>query len=182
MTVACFFYPWFPDTVVKRKPVPTPPATRDALEAYQRALPLVPGSEDDCCARLQSHADVADRSSAGEWLDFLCALGLAQETETGFVRTRDDPESVDLATNFRAGVVLADEVLDVLETVDGGQTADDLFDAVREDVPRWERQKRDDWQAVWRARTHRLCEWAVLLGLTEKRSDGYVRSDGEGRP
>lgn len=162
---------------MKRKPVPTPPATLDDVEAYRRALPLVPGSEDDCCARLQERADVPDRSSAGEWLEFLCALGLARETETGFVRTRDDLDQTTLAANLRSGVVLADDVLDELAAVDSPRSADAVFEAVRDRVPRWEQRKRDDWTDLWRERTERLCEWAVRLGLATEREDGYVLVD-----
>lgn len=159
---------------MKRKPVPAPPASRDRLDEVRRALPLVPGSEDDCCARLQSRADVPDRSAAGEWLEFLCALGLARETQSGFVRTREDLDADELAQNFRSGVVLADEALALLADADEPEPVDAVFDAVRSSVPRWEQRKRDNWQAVWRDRTGRLLDWAVLLGLATETDGGYT--------
>lgn len=113
-----------------------------------------------------------DRSTAGEWLEFLCALGLARETRSGFVRTRDDLDTTDLAANFRDGVVLADEVVSVLADADGPLTVDAVFEQVHDRVPRWEQRKRDDWQDVWRDQVARRLGWAVLLDLAQETDDG----------
>lgn len=158
---------------MKRKPVPEPPATLVDVEDYRRALPLVPGSEGDCCRRLMERADAPDRSTSGEWLEFLCAIGLARETETGFVRTREDIDRAGLAESFRSGVVLADEVIEAVDDADEPLSMDDVFDRVRDGVPQWERMKRDDWQDFWRDQVERRLEWAVLLGFVEKQDGGY---------
>lgn len=65
---------------MRLKPVPEPPDSLDDLRAFQRAVPLVPGSTDDCCARLRERRGLSDRQTANDWLAFLRALGLARET------------------------------------------------------------------------------------------------------
>lgn len=157
---------------MKRKPVPPAPESLDSLAAHRRALPLVPGSEDDCCARLMERAGAPDRSTAGEWLEFLCAIGLARETETGFVKTRNDLDTAALASNFLDGIVLTDDIVTTLD--DTPQTAESVYESVADGVPRWERQKRDDWQDVWRDHVERRLDWAVLLDLAEETPDGYT--------
>lgn len=158
---------------MKRKPVPEPPERLDDVEEYRRALPLVPGTEDDCCRRLMDRAAVPDRSTSGEWLEFLCALGLARETGGGFVRTRDDVDHDALAENFRAGVVLADEVVETIESADQPLSPEAVFDRVMEQVPKWEQRKRDDWQDFWLEQVTRRLRWAGLLGLVEEHGGVY---------
>lgn len=119
-----------------------------------------------------ARADVADRSSAGEWLEFLCALGLARETSAGFVRTREDLDRERLGENFRDGVVLAADALDAVAAVDRATSTDAVFERVRDAVPAWERRKRDDWEAFWRDQVERRLEWAILLGLLERTNGG----------
>lgn len=158
---------------MKRKPVPEPPAALADVEDYRRALPLVPGTEDDCCRRLMERAGVPDRSTSGEWLEFLCALGLARETGGGFVRTRDDLDHDALAENFRSGVVLADDVVEAVSAADEPLPPELVFDRVKGGVPQWEQQKRDDWQDFWLEQVARRLEWAALFGLVEEHDGGY---------
>lgn len=118
-------------------------------------------------------AGAPDRATSGEWLEFLCALGLARETDGGFVRTGDDLDHDTLAENFRRGVVLADEVVEAVETDDHPLSVDEVFDVVREGVPRWEQQKRDDWQDFWRDQVERRLAWAALFGFVEEQEGAY---------
>lgn len=154
------------------KPVPAPPATLDGLAEARRAVPLVPGTETDCCARLQSRLDLGARDEARRWLTFLRALGLAEETERGFVRTDREVERDALAAAFRERVFGAREVLAAIEG--GAATPEEVFEAVADAVPRWERAKGTDWREDWGERVERLLGWAVLFGLAERDGRRYV--------
>jgi len=158
---------------VRFKRVPDPPASLDALSDYRRAVPLVPGSEDDCCARLQRRTDVATRDAARTWLTFLRALELVAKTDDGYARTRKDANPDALAEAFRERVFGAREVLSALD--DGPADADEAFEAVRPAVPQWERHRNPEtWETEWRERVERLLAWAELLGLAERTADGYA--------
>ncbi|MCD2204717.1 hypothetical protein [Halobacterium sp. KA-6] len=161
-------------TGMQRKPVPPAPASLARVREVRDAVPLVPEPEDDCCRRLVERADVHDRGEASAWLVFLSALGAVEETDLGYARVRDDIDHDALAANFREHVFLAPEVLDALG--DDPQPPDEIFEAVRERVPRWERTKRQDWEGFWTERVERRLDWAVLLGLAE-RTDGEYRAD-----
>ena len=164
---------------MQRKPVPPAPESLDALEAVRGAVPLVPQPEDDCCQRVVSRTDVPDRGTASAWLVFLAALGLATETDGTYARTTtgadlDAPDSGrdELAEAFESGVFLAADVVDALG--DDPQSPEDVFEQVRERVPRWERAKRENWEAFWTERVERRLDWAVLFGLAERTQDGFV--------
>lgn len=156
------------------KPLPDTPASLDDVAAAQRALPLVPGSEDDCCARLMRRRDLPSRDVARTWLTFLRALGLAVETDAGFTRTNRDPTPENLRESFVDGVYSAEEVLSVLRAADGPRTTEEVFGAIRDTVPNWERHKVRTWEADWRERIANLLGWLVLLDLAEKREVGFV--------
>jgi hypothetical protein len=156
---------------VRFKPVPEPPASLARLSDARRAVPLVPGTEADCCARLVDRLAVA-REDARAWLTFMRALELVERTDAGFLRTDRDPEGEAVRTAFRERVFGAREVLDALG--DGEPTgAEAAFEAVAATVPDWERARRGDWRAFWRERTDRLLGWAVLLGLARRHGDGF---------
>lgn len=157
----------------KTKVLPKPPASLDRLEEVRSAVPLVPGSVDDCCTRLQGRAGVPSRDGAREWLTFLDALGLATEGDRGFSRTREDPDEATLAERFRERVFLVEDVLDALE--EDLQEADAVFEAVRDEVPQWERSRHTDWEGEWRERVYRILEWAALFGLAEREDLQYRR-------
>lgn len=159
---------------MKVKVVPPAPDDLDGLVRVRDALPLVPDAEESCCARLVRDAGVADEATAREWLPFLVALGLAEESERGYARVRDEVERDRLAERFREGVYAADEALALLAAADGPLDADAAFDRLRDRVPTWERERSADWEAVWRDRTARLLEWAALLGLAEETDDGFL--------
>jgi hypothetical protein len=164
---------------MRYKVAPAPPGDVDGLFEAQRAVPLVPESTDDCCARLQERLDLTARESAREWLGFLEALALATETDRGFERRRGDPDPSVLGERFRTHVFGARELCSALEGADGPLTVEDAFAAVRESVPTWERNRHEDWEAEWRDRVQALLEWAVLFGLADREGEGYVtRTDG----
>jgi hypothetical protein len=133
----------------------------------------VPGSVDDCCLALQRRGEVPDREAAQEWLPFLVALGLAGERDGDYYRKQVDPETEPLAERFREGVYGVSEVLDAL-AADGPLTAEAAFEATRDLVPRWERNRDPDWESTWRDRTRRCLEWGVELGLVRgDEADGF---------
>ena len=157
---------------MRYKVAPDPPADRDGLAGAQRAVPRVPSTEDDCCARLRDRLDLASRDAGREWLTFLDALGLATETDRGFRRTDRDPDDDAVAAAFRERVFGARELLDAIDG-DEGIAASAAFDALRPAVPTWERNRHDDWERVWTERTRHLLDWAVLFGLAERDGDRY---------
>ena len=119
------------------------PVDADLLAAVHGAIPLVPGSVDDCCARILDRTAVDSRSAAEDWLTFCRALELATETDRGYERRRRDP------------------------------TADAACEAARGTVPNWERNRHTDWEAVWTERTRRLLDWGVAFGRVERTDAGY---------
>ncbi|SFR93797.1 hypothetical protein SAMN05216559_1376 [Halomicrobium zhouii] len=147
------------------------------LRDVQAALPLVPGTVEDCCSRIRDRTGLPSRDVAREYLTFAQALGLAAEGDRGFHRTREDPSEDDLADRFLEHVFGAREVVDALD--EGSKTVAETFEAMRDVVPRWERDRHTDWEAEWLDRTERLLEWAVEFGLVERSEDGYRRVTDE---
>ena len=160
---------------MRRKPLPPPPDDLATVAAARDAVPLVPGSEDDCCARLARRLDLPGRDVAGRWLTLLEALGLVEEGARGFTRVRGVPiDRAALAEAFVAGVYGAREALAVLEAADGPLDAAAVAEATAEGAPGWERRKHgSDWPAVWRARTADLLGWLALLDLAVRVDGGY---------
>ncbi|WP_415381386.1 hypothetical protein [Halosimplex sp. TS25] len=155
---------------MRYKVVP-PVRDREFLERAQRAVPLVPGAVEDCCIRLVDETAAPSRDAARESLTFLQALELVEETPRGFRRRRVDVDDADLADAFERRVFGASELLDALRD-DGPVTADEAFEAMREHVPHWERDRHTDWEAEWRERTKRLLGWSVVFGLAARDDDG----------
>lgn len=161
---------------MKFKLVPDAPDSLEFVREVQRAVPLVPGTEDDCCARLMRRVGFQSRDVARTWLTFLRALELAEETESGFVRIRRDPDEDELAEAFRTRVYGVSTVLDVLSE-DDWVPEDTVFEAFSDRIPAWERYKNPTRvEAVWRERIENVLEWAVLLGLAERSDEGYRRT------
>ncbi|MFC5972719.1 hypothetical protein ACFPYI_15385 [Halomarina salina] len=168
------------------KVVPEPRSVSFLREATL-ALPLVPGSEDDCCARLMADADVASRDAAKEWLTFLRALGLVAESGGKYYQTRSDPSDADLARAFRERVHPVEDLLAVLDAAHEEEetplSSGEAYERVRERVPQWERSHRTDWEDVWRTRIDRALDWAVTFGLAAEVDEGYrPADDAEGDP
>ena len=158
---------------MKFKIVPAP-RSRGFIGEAQQALPLVPGSENDCCARLVDRTDLNVRDEAREWITFLRALGLAEETGSGYRRLRRDPAPDDLAAAFRERIFGAEAVLAVLDAADEPLDAEAVYERFREEVPNWERYRRADWDEEWHERVDRLLGWTVVFDLAE-RVDGAYR-------
>ena len=156
------------------KPVPPAPGEFAFVARVQRAVPLVPGTEDDCCARLVDRLDLSDRDAARTWLTFLRALDLAEETPSGYRRTDAEPTVEGCRAALLDRVFAADAVHDALAAA-GPLTADATFEAVRERVPTWERHRDTEWTAVWRERVERLLDWLVLLDAVERVDDNSDR-------
>ena len=157
---------------MKFKVVPEPRSPAFVREA-QRALPLVPGSENDCCSRLMDRTDLSARDAAREWITFLRALGLAEETSSGFRRLRRDPDSADFARAFRERIFGAETVLDILDTADEPLAVEAVFERFRHRVPNWERHRRSDWKGEWHERVRRLLDWAVVFDLAARDDERY---------
>ncbi|WP_318568510.1 hypothetical protein [Salinigranum marinum] len=158
------------------KLLPPAPETLDGVVEAQRAVPLVPGTEDDCCARLVRRLALPSRDVARTWLTFLRALGLAAERESGFVRLTREPTPGYLRAAFLDGVYGAREINDALgpRPVD----ADAVFERFEARVPEWERHKDPArWRDTWRERVDHLLDWLVLLDLAARESDGYVAAE-----
>ncbi len=159
------------------KLLPEPPESLDRVQEAQRAVPLVPGSEDDCCARLMRRVGFPARDVSRTWLTFLRALELARETDSGFVREGTDPTPAHLRDAFRRRVYGVSEVLASLDA-DEPRTVTEVFAAFEERVPAWETHRAaEDWRDVWLERIERILGWAVLLDLAEERDGGYVRAE-----
>jgi len=156
---------------VRYKIVP-PSRDRAFLADAQRAVPLVPGTVEDCCLRLVDETAAPSRDAAREYLTFLQALELVAETDRGFERRRVDADEVDLADAFERRVFGARELLDALRE-SGPLTVEEAFDELGEHVPRWERDRHTDWEAEWRERTERLLDWCVTFGLAVRDGDRY---------
>ena len=157
------------------KLVPEPPESLDFVAEAQRAVPLVPGSEDDCCARLLDRTDLPSRDSARTWLTFLRALGLAEETSSGFARVRRDPDPEYLGEQFRENVFGVPALLETLSEAAEPLSADEAFAEFRDEVPTWEHHKNpNSWEEIWGERVEYLLDWAALLGLAEAVDETYV--------
>lgn len=163
------------------KLVPEAPEDLAYVETVQRAVPLVPGTEDDCCARIMRETGIGPRDEARTWLTFLRALELAREGQAGFYRERVDPDPDHLREAFRERVYGVPAVLGILETTDGPLSADAVFETFRDEIPAYEQHKhRTRLQEIWGERVRRLLEWAVLFDLAERTSEGYARDVGRG--
>ncbi|AFK20278.1 hypothetical protein E6P09_13780 [Haloferax mediterranei ATCC 33500] len=160
---------------MRRKPVPPAPDSLDRLWDAHRAVPLIPGSEDDCCGRVAERLDVTP-DEGRDWLVFCQSLGLAREVSRGFERVRGDRQKEELRTAFVEHVFGAQEVLDALG--DDPRSADDVFEAFEPTVPNWERHRDPEgWESRWRDRVARLLDWAVLFGVAAQKDGGYVAVD-----
>ncbi|WP_277553386.1 hypothetical protein [Halobaculum limi] len=162
---------------MKFKLVPEPPASLALVAEAHAAVPLVPGSEDDCCARLMRRVGFRSRDVARTWLTFLRAVGLAEETPDGFKRLRDDPTPELLRERLLDGVYGASNTADALLATADPLDAAAAFEGFADRVPNWERYRTDDWESVWRERVERHLEWFVLLDLAESVDGGYRPTD-----
>ena len=150
------------------------PVEEDLLFAAHEALPLVPGSVENCCARVRDRTAVPSREDAREWVTFLQALGLVTETDRGFYRVRETPDRETLRENFLGRVFAAREIRDALAGVDEPLAPAAVFGRARKIVPRWERDREPAWESEWEHRVGTLLAWGVVLGLFEERDGAYT--------
>ena len=168
------------------KLVPDPPTDLEFLETVHEAVPLVPGDENDCCARIMGRTDVFPRDEARTWLTFLRALGLATEGPVGFSRVNTTPNPDRLRSKFVERIHGVDVVLEILDSAetggddDGGLSATAVYEAFRDrgTIPHYERHKYPDrLDDVWGERVRRILEWGVLFDLIERADGGYRLAD-----
>jgi hypothetical protein len=158
------------------KHVPAAPDDVDDVFAAREAVPLVPDTQDDCCTRLMERVGFPARDEAATWLTFLRALGLVAEHERGYARTRETVDPDELAARFLDGVYLAPQVREAVASTDEPLTADDVFDAVADRVPQYERNKYPtNWREVWGDTVANELDWLVLLGELDRTDDGRYR-------
>lgn len=156
------------------KLVPAAPDEIAFVETVQAALPLVPGSESDCCGRIMERAGITSRDEARTWLTFLRALELATEGPSGFRRTRRDPDPDQLRQVFRDRVYGAETVLELLATADQPLSADAVYERFATTITPYERHKHQhQLEQIWGERVERLLEWAVLLDLAVRENSRY---------
>ena len=155
---------------MRYKVVP-PVRSIDFLREAAGTLPLVPGSVEDCCTRVRDGTAVQSRDEARENLTFMQALGLVAEAERGFHRVRSPPDDGALAEAFREHVFGASEVLDAV--ANGPVTAEGAFETINDEIPQWERDRHEDWEAEWRERTERLLGGAAVFGLATVEGGEY---------
>jgi hypothetical protein len=161
-----------------RYKVAPPPRSLSFLRTAREAIPLVPDSEADCCRAILTATDVSDRETARKYLVFLQTLELVAESDRGYHRTSAEFDRAALASAFEKSVFGVDVLLAALDS--NPVDADAVFDAIRDEIPRWERERHADWEGVWRARVTNLLEWAVLFELAERTADGYQQPTGDG--
>jgi hypothetical protein len=126
--------------------------------------------------RIRDGTPLQSRDAARELLTFMQALGLAAESERGFYRIRGDITDDQLRSAFLENVFGARELVEAVET-DGPLTAAEGLDALRAEVPRWERARYPDWESEWSQRVERLLEWATVFDLAESAEGGYRAVD-----
>jgi hypothetical protein len=159
---------------VKFKVLPEPAGSVDAVAEMQAAVPLVPDGETSCCARLVRRTHLGAQDDAKEWLTFLRALELVEETEGEYRRLPHEADPERLRRSFRERVYLAEDVLATLAAADEPLGVDAVFGRLEDRVPQWERLRHTDERGVWRERVRRILEWAVVLGLADRAGGGYV--------
>jgi|AntRauTorcE11897_2_1112592.scaffolds.fasta_scaffold03120_6 hypothetical protein len=158
------------------KHVPAAPESVDRVFEARRTVPLVPDTQEDCCTRLMERVGFPERDEAAKWLTFLRALDLVAKHERGYARTRPDVDAEDLAPAFLDGVYLAPAVHDVVANASEPLSAGEVFDAVADDVPEYERNKYpNSWREVWGETVARELDWLVLLGVLARTDDGRYR-------
>jgi hypothetical protein len=142
-----------------RYKVAPPPRSISDLQQIRRAIPLVPDDELDCCLSIQRTADIGDREQARQYLTFLRALALVATDTRGYYRTQDEFDIKRINTAYRNNVFLVAELCSVASS-----DPDEAFEAVRNKIPQWERERQYDWETTWRERVQNLLKWGQTFG------------------
>lgn len=145
-----------------RYKIAPPPQSLSDLQQARAAVPLVPDSQTDCCLSVQQATAIDDRERARQYLTFLRALGLVATTERGYYRTQHDFDIERLRMAYRNNVFLVTELCTAAT-----DDPDEAFHAVRDEIPRWERERHHDWEATWRERIGYLIEWGRVFGCEQ---------------
>lgn len=155
--------------------VPEPPRSVAALEAVQRAIPLVPAREVDCLRRLVGReTGIDDRDNGRRWLTFLRAIGLVENVSSGYRRRRAEPTADELVDRLLDTVYGGREIYDLLAAADRSLSLDDIDRQASVELPTWERHHHgSDHEQVRRRRLQRLVDWFVLCDAVERTGDKY---------
>jgi hypothetical protein len=159
---------------MKFKILPEPVESIETVAEMQAAVPLVPDEEESCCARLIRRTDLGSQDHAKEWLTFLRALELVEETDGKFRRTRRKATPEALRESYRERVYLAEDTLEALADADDPLDCGVVFDRLGDRLPQWERLRHTDPEDIWRERVARILEWTVVFGLVERADGGYA--------
>jgi len=159
---------------MKFKVVPEPAPSIDRIAEVQRAVPLVPDGETSCCVRVMEQAGVPSQDRAKEWLTFLRALELVDETDGEYRRLPREVDPEALRSAFLQRVYLAEEVVATLDAAEEPLAAETVFERLADRLPQWERLRHTDPESVWRERVNRLLEWACTFGLAERVDGAYA--------
>ncbi|WP_323173780.1 hypothetical protein [Natrialba sp. PRR66] len=166
------------------KPVPEPPADCDTLAAVRNAVPATKAAAAetaDCCVRVLERtgrdADgtelIRDRDDAATWLTFLRALELVTDGEDGYRRTDRELELEAVRAAFRKRVYGVGSILEALDAAAEPLSATAVADRVQsqsQSQPQPQsRSQSSSRRRVQPDRVERVLEWAVLLGLAERR-------------
>jgi hypothetical protein len=142
-----------------RYKVAPPPRSLSDLQQIRRAIPLVPDDELDCCLSIQRAADIDDREQARQYLTFLRALDLVATDTRGYYRTQDEFDIKRINTAYQDNVFL---VVELCTAATGDPN--EAFEAIRGEIPRWERERHCDWEDVWRERVWNIIKWGQTFG------------------
>lgn len=159
---------------MKFKVLPEPAPSVDRIAEIQQAVPLVPDGETSCCVRVMERAGVPSQDRAKEWLTFLRALELVEETDGKYRRLSREPDPETLRAAFLDRVYLAESVITTLAASEDPLDTDAVFERLRERLPQWERLRHTDPDAVWRERIRRILEWACTFRLAERTDGAYT--------
>lgn len=159
---------------VRYRLVPEPRGL-EFLRSVGEAVPSDPGTVDNCCRHVTEQTGVDEPGRAREWLGFLRALGLVEETDGEYYRTGRDSDQDGLATAYETRVYGTTEVLDELARAEEPLTAEAVTG--RADLDRPPSRSRKEVDAGDRSRqsgfhrrqayVERLLEWGVVFGLVE---------------
>lgn len=156
------------------KLVPEPADSLERIAELQSAVPLVPDQEASCCARLVEATTLESEADAREWLTFLRALGLAEETGGNYRRLPRPADPGELGDAFEERVYPAGEVLSILADADGPLSLEAVLEALEDRSAGVERLRRGDEGPGPREQLRRVLEWSVCLGLARRVEGGYV--------
>lgn len=160
---------------MKIKPVPTPPDSFRDLHQVVEAIPSEPQDRETVLAAIRrAGPGELGRQGAIDWITLLEELGIVtRELDSDRYSRRSVPEDPSTVVDrFLDSVFQARAVHRHLLATDGPVTGADCVEAGIEPT-RWESLRPGDRTAVWAARCDRILAWFALLGIAERRENGY---------